>query len=72
MNRDLSRPKTWTVGRVVTLWLDVRDDPSNLKMVQQQINLFLKHADFETENAYYMLLHEKYMDGWQRGNAAVC
>jgi len=27
----------------------------------QQINSFVKRADFETESAYYVLLHERYM-----------
>ena len=60
------------VEEMVDLWLALRDDPTDLKLVMSRINSFLKRADFETESAYYVRLHERYMDGWQSGNAAGC
>ena len=47
------------VDAMVDLWFALRDDPSDLKIGLQKINLFLKRANFETENAYYIALHER-------------
>ena len=46
----------------VDSWFALRDDPSDLKIKLQKINLFLKRANFETENAYYIALHERITD----------
>ena len=51
------------VEEMVDLWLALRDDPTDLITIMSRINSFLKRADFETENAYYVRLHERYMDG---------
>ncbi len=45
------------IEEMVNLWLALREDPSDLKFGIQRINLFLKRADFTTENAYYVMLH---------------
>ncbi len=45
------------IDEMVDLWFALRDDPSDLKTGLQRINLFLKRANFDTENAYYIALH---------------
>ena len=60
------------VEEMVDHWLAMREDPSDIQSKTMRLNSFLRRADAKTENAYYVLLHERYLEGWQSGNAAGC
>ncbi len=47
------------VAEMVALWVSLRNDPSDLKATMRRINLFLKRANFATENEYYVRLHQQ-------------
>ncbi len=60
------------VELMVEKWLALRDDPVKNAHHRAEINRFLRRADFATEDAYYVRLHERYMEDWQSGNVAAC
>ncbi len=47
------------ITEMVALWMSLRNDPSDLRVATQRINLFLKRANFVTENEYYIRLHKQ-------------